>query len=49
MGLTKDTKKAADSMLRPKSKGGKPKSQAWRQIGSGKGKSVPGLSKRSRR
>jgi len=46
MGLLTDTKKAADGMLKPKSKGGKPKGQAWRQIGSGKEKSVPGGKRR---
>ena len=49
MGLLKDTKKAADNMLQPKSKGKKaPRSDAWRNIGSGKGKSIKG-SRMSRR
>jgi len=49
MGLLKDTKKAADNMLQPKSKGKKPKSDAWRNIGSGKGKSIRGTRRRNRR
>lgn len=47
MGLTKDTKRAADGMLKPKSKGKKaPRSDAWRNIGSGKGKRIRGTGRR---
>ncbi len=46
MGLTKDTKRAADGMLKPKSKGKKPRGDVWRNIGSGKGKKIRGRNRR---
>lgn len=49
MGLNKGMEQAGKNMLHPKSrKKGAPKSDAWRGIGSGKGRAVRGTGRRRR-